>query len=215
MIANNPTSPQVANFHISGRGIVETGLRVRAELAGTAMSAVVRTNAGMLATQVGSELALASIGFRSGNNSAFGIRARRVANGSDWTTTAIGFGMDVDNTVRAAGGSGVWLHANGGVGIGQPVPRAALDVAGGIRTSLSGSTVQALQSECPSCTPNRIVHNLNIQGPQLILLINGDYPANNVTVAGIKTYDASSFTFHTSGGSPGALARWNWVIFQL
>ena len=97
-------------------------------LAGSVRSATFLTSAGSLGATAGNELALATIGFRSGNHSSLGIRALRTVNGSDWTSTALGLGMDVDNTVRA--GASVWLHANGNVGIGTVVPRAKLHVSG-------------------------------------------------------------------------------------
>jgi hypothetical protein len=74
------------------------------------------------------ELALASIGFASGNSSSLGIRALRVANGSDWASTSIGLGMDVDNIARA--GASLWLHANKNIGIGTPKPEYRLQVIG-------------------------------------------------------------------------------------
>jgi hypothetical protein len=65
---------------------------------------------------VGSELALASIGFHAGfSTTSLGIRAYRYI-GGDWEATSIGLGMDVDNTKRA--GASIWLHGNRGVSIG-------------------------------------------------------------------------------------------------
>jgi hypothetical protein len=107
------------------------------ELTGMAHSTTLRTMAGSLGATDKSELALASIGFRSENNSSLGIRAFRVAAGGDWTTTAIGLGMDVDDTPRASGAS-LWLHANGNVGIGTNVPDQKLTVAGTIRSTTGG-----------------------------------------------------------------------------
>jgi hypothetical protein len=74
-------------------------------------------------------LSLATIGFfDSGNNTSLGIRASRTAAGSGWTRSAIGLGMDVDDTVRA--GASLWLHANRNVGIGTVEPAAKLHVRG-------------------------------------------------------------------------------------
>lgn len=101
------------------------------ELQGSARSTTLLTSAGTLGNTAGSELGLASIGFGSVNNSSLGIRASRVANGSDWTSTSIGLGMDVDNTVRA--GASLWLHANGNVGVGTSTPSAKLEVNGPIK----------------------------------------------------------------------------------
>jgi hypothetical protein len=106
------------------------------ELQGSVMSTTLRTNAGVLGTTGApnsppSELVLASFGFTTANNVAFGVRAIRTAQGgSIWGTTSIGLGMDVDNTSRA--GPSLWLGPNGNVGIGsgnfQPVfiPQASL-----------------------------------------------------------------------------------------
>ncbi|MBT9169619.1 MAG: hypothetical protein DDT19_02981 [Syntrophomonadaceae bacterium] len=114
------------------------------ELGGTAASPVFRTMAGALGTAATNELNLGSIGFTSTNQSSLGIRALRTAAGTGWDTTAIGLGMDVDNTVRA--GASIWLHANSNVGIGTTSPGARLDVAGlgvnavGFRTINSAGT---------------------------------------------------------------------------
>jgi hypothetical protein len=98
------------------------------ELSGATRSSTLLTSAGSLAAASGSELALASIGFHSGNNTSLGIRAVRTANGGDWGTTAIGLGMDVDNTVRA-GGASLWIHASGKVGVGGiGASRARLEI---------------------------------------------------------------------------------------
>jgi hypothetical protein len=104
------------------------------EIAGTAQSAVLRTSAGALGAAAGSELALSSIGLTVNNNMSLGIRAIRTAQGSDWYSTAIGLGMDVDNTVRA--GASLFLHANGNVGVGIATPGAKLQVAGGGGTAV-------------------------------------------------------------------------------
>ncbi|MES2776201.1 MAG: hypothetical protein V4722_18640 [Bacteroidota bacterium] len=111
------------------------------ELAGGAMSTLLRTNAGGLGTAANNELSLASIGFKAGgNNSALGIRAFRNAAGNDWIATSLLIGYDVDNSVRAAGaGSGfLALSAQGNIGIGIANPQEKLDVAG--RMQLNGSS---------------------------------------------------------------------------
>jgi hypothetical protein len=109
-ITNPGTSSPSARLSIVGAGA--------SELVGTAASGLLRTQAGSLTSTQWNELALTSIGFGSNNNSSLGLRAvRTIANGSDWTTTAIGLGMDVDSTVRA--GPSLWLAGNGNVGIGS------------------------------------------------------------------------------------------------
>jgi endosialidase-like protein len=96
------------------------------EIAGGAHSTVLRTTAGALAQTAGSEIALSSTGFSTGNKVALGVRAIRTAAGTDWYSTAIGLGMDVDNTVRA--GSSLFLHANHNVGIGTSTPGNDLEI---------------------------------------------------------------------------------------
>jgi excisionase family DNA binding protein len=106
-------------------------LTVGTTMAGTAQSSTFATNAGSLGAVAGNELALGSFGFSSVNTTTLGIRAIRTGAGSDWTTTAVGIGMDVDNTVRA-GGAALWLNANGNVGIGITNPANKFDVAGSV-----------------------------------------------------------------------------------
>ncbi|MBT9168445.1 MAG: hypothetical protein DDT19_01790 [Syntrophomonadaceae bacterium] len=128
------TTPRMVITGDGNVGIGTTGPSARlsltttgAELHGAAMSGTFRTMSGNLGGVLGNELALGSIGFNSiGNQSSLGIRALRTAAGNDWQTTAIGLGMDVDNTVRA--GAALWLHANGNVGIGTTGPDARLNV---------------------------------------------------------------------------------------
>jgi hypothetical protein len=99
-------------------------------LKGSVRSQTLLITAGTLAQTKGAELALATIGFLGGHNSSLGVRAYRNANGTSWQTTAIGLGMDVDDTVRA--GASLWIAASGvGVGAGATAPRGALDVPKG------------------------------------------------------------------------------------
>jgi hypothetical protein len=122
----NNTTP-VSKFDLSTTGI---------GLAGAAMSSAVRTNAGNIGTTFGSEVNLASIGFKAGgNNTALGLRGFRNAAGNDWTGTALLLEYDVDNTTRpAGGGSGfIALGANGNVGIGNGAPAEKLDISGKIK----------------------------------------------------------------------------------
>lgn len=120
-------------------------------LLGSAASTLLSTTAGSLGSAASAELALTSIGFLSGgNNVSLGVRAIRTSSGSGWDTSAIGLGMDVDNTVRA--GPCIWLSANGNVGIangtfGSPfAPSSALHLRSG--QFQIGSTVVADGSGC-------------------------------------------------------------------
>src|SRR5262249_41359390 len=115
-----------------GTGDPKSKLTVGPAFSLSAHSPTFSTNAGQLGESANNELNLGSIGFYSGNESSLGVRALRTANGNDWTTTAIGLEMDVDNTPRA-GGATVWLHANGNIGIGTAAPASKLTVAGDIR----------------------------------------------------------------------------------
>jgi len=99
------------------------------ELGGTAASAALRTNAGALGTTAGNTLKLASIGFTSSNQISLGIEALRAANGTDWTTTAIGLKMDVDGT-SPVNNAQIWIKADGNVGIGTTNPGHKLEVSG-------------------------------------------------------------------------------------
>jgi hypothetical protein len=110
------------------------------EITGSAMSSTLITSAGCLGSSKENELALASFGFVSTNSSSLGIRAIRFLDGGDWRTTAIGLGMDVDNTVRA--GASLWLNANGNVGIGTPDPEYKLDIEGNVRIRGSHTHLQ-------------------------------------------------------------------------
>jgi hypothetical protein len=115
------TTAPGAKLSVVGPGATEIG--------GSALSQTFVLTAGTLGTAPNSELSLANIGFGSGNNSSLGIHARRIASGTDWTTTAIGLGMDVDNTIFA--GASLWLHGNRGVGIGTAEPQARLHLNDG------------------------------------------------------------------------------------
>jgi len=109
------------------------------ELSGTAASATLKTMAGNLGTTAGNTLKLASFGFLSSNNSSLGIEALRTANGTDWTTTAIGLKMDVDNT-SPVNNAQIWLTSTGNVGIGTTSPRAKLHVRYQGNTNPTGPT---------------------------------------------------------------------------
>jgi len=110
------------------------------ELLGSAASSVLRIMAGALGTTAGNTLKLASIGFTSSNNSSLGIEALRTANGTDWTTTAIGLKMDVDNT-SPVNNAQIWLTSSGNVGIGTTAPSQGKLVVYGNAAILGASTI--------------------------------------------------------------------------
>lgn len=86
--------------------------------------------AGSLEFEKTKDLALASIGFHSGNRTALGIRAYRFADATetkDWQTTAIGLCMDVDKIPRANNDVSLWLHAKGHVVVGGRPPESISD----------------------------------------------------------------------------------------
>jgi hypothetical protein len=130
------------NFPAGNVGIGTTApnakLTVGAAMSGTALGTTLISNAGDLGTTAGNELALANIGYATGNQISLGIRAYRTAAGTDWFTGAILLGMDVDNTVRAGGGY-LSIHANGNVGIGTASPVSKLDVEGSAQFGLGAT----------------------------------------------------------------------------
>lgn len=138
------------NLNVPGRlgvGTTQPGAKLTVvgpganELDGSALSSTLVTTAGTLGIPAGSELALASIGYNaSGNNASLGLRARRIAGGGGWGTTAIGLTMDVDNTPEAGGG--IWLRNNRNVGIGTATPEDRLDVAGGLRVLADSNPIR-------------------------------------------------------------------------
>jgi hypothetical protein len=126
------------------------------DIAGNAQSAVVRVSAGSLGETEGSEVALSSTGLTVSNSMSLGVRAIRTAKGTDWRTTALGLGMDVDNTVRA--GAALFLHANGNVGIGTTAPEQKLTVNGELRF--------------PATTIISAAGRLHITGDEILYLLN-------------------------------------------
>lgn len=98
---------------------------------GTAQSTTFNTNAGSLGLVAGDVLKLANIGFSTPapNGVSLGFKARRLANGNDWQSTAIGLLYDVDNT-SPVNNSQIWMTAGGNVGVGTSTPSAKLHVSG-------------------------------------------------------------------------------------
>ncbi len=114
-------------------------LAIGPTLSGSVLSTTFVTNAGALGTTSGNMLNLANIGFTSSNNTSLGIKARRTVNGTDWTTSAIGFTYDVDNT-SPVGNAQIWMTSSGRVGIGTTQPTANL----AIQTAIPSPNTQPL-----------------------------------------------------------------------
>ncbi len=130
----NLTRMTIANNGNIGIGLLSANASLSvsstgSELIGTAASPTFRTHAGSLGTAMGNEINLGSIGFSSANNSSLGIRAYRHTAGSDWTSTSLVLGYDVDNTIRAGGF--LSISSNSNIGIGTPTPQAKLHVYAG------------------------------------------------------------------------------------
>ena len=149
--ASNPTSVALivsnnrVGISITNPSVLLSVVTTGSELTGTAMSSTFRTNTGPLGTTAGSELALGSIGFTSSNQISLGIRATRVNlynGGIDWYSTAIGLGIDIDNSVRKGG----YLYLTSqNVGIGTSVPQYKLHVNGSMK-STKWNTTEVMQN---------------------------------------------------------------------
>jgi hypothetical protein len=154
-------------------------LTVGSPLSGTVLGSTFITNAGALGATAGNSLTLANIGFTSTNTSSLGMRAYRLSNGSDWTTTAITLGMDVDSTINA----GAYLTFKGGssgnVGIGTSNPTSKLDVNGDLRVGGAGDIANYYY-----LTQSRIVGGGDVDWDFLV------YNAGNLKT--IMTFDQSS-----------------------
>jgi hypothetical protein len=89
-----------------------------------AMSTTLATYAGSLGTTAGNSLKIASIGFAASNSTALGVTAHRTANGSFFSTAAIGLGFDVDNSSYTTA-NGMWFTSTGNIGVGTVTPDAS------------------------------------------------------------------------------------------
>jgi hypothetical protein len=114
-----------------------TSLSAGNGLFGSAASSTFRVGAGALGTGAGSEIILGSLGCTTNNTMSLGISAYRFTTGSDWGSSSILLGMNVDNTVRVGGGY-LSFGSNGMIGIGTPTPGAPLHV--GSTTNFSVNT---------------------------------------------------------------------------
>jgi hypothetical protein len=139
-------------------------------ITGSAQSAVVRVSAGALGTTADSEVALSSTGLTVTNNMSLGVRAIRTAAGSDWRTTALGLGMDVDNTVRA--GAALFLHANRNVGIGTTTPPERLSVAGDMQVGRVKLLAEKRTGEDGAFSTVSCSGRLHITGDEILWLLN-------------------------------------------
>ena len=133
------------------------------ELAGTAMSNSFKTNAGSLGGTIGNEISIASLGFLGANNIALGIRGYRSSTGTDWTSTSILLGYDVDNTVRPASFFAMGSNGNFGFGIAAPAASAKLDVTSTTSGFLPPRMTTAQRDAIASPVPGLMVFNSSTQ----------------------------------------------------
>ena len=206
IVTNNRVGISLTNPSIP-LSVVTTG----SELTGSAMSSTFRTQAGPLGTTAGSELALASIGFSSSNYIALGIRALRANAGSDWYSSVIGLGMDVDNTVRAGGN---FFLASQNIGIGTSTPRYTLEVNGSMKSTQWNITEVMSNQEVSGSGINHSTLSTNTfttQGGTLLIFASGtayrtDTTTITVTVSianssGVDQYSLGNLVTYTNESS--------------
>lgn len=98
-----------------------TGLKIGTVFVGAGASTIDTTHRGSLSSTAATELIISSFGVSTANESTLGISAYRISTGSDWQTTAMGLGMNVDAVIRAATSGvsqGLWFNPNGSISIG-------------------------------------------------------------------------------------------------
>jgi hypothetical protein len=187
-----------------------------------------------LSSTSGTDLNLASIGFGTGNASSLGIHGYRstVTGGSgftDWQSTSIVLGMDVDNTTRASKAF-VALHANGCIGFSTLNPTALLDFKDGhIKSEQTTAPTIASSYGTPALssatdTKGQIQITGAAGGGNTTITFNKTYnsapivvitPAN--TAAQSSTYMVTSTTTTfvlTIGAGAGANPNFNYYVIE-
>jgi hypothetical protein len=164
------------------------------------MSSTFKVAAGTIGNSITNEISLGSMGYIAGANAvALGVRGYRASAGTDWTTTAIGLGMDVDNTVRA--GAHLWLHANGNVGIGATAPNAKLTIANNVATSFldNYSEYQLMIHDGGSAAGS---YGLGINGNTMVLNSGGGtFRFDNNAASTLATIDGTGLGVGRTAGT--------------
>jgi hypothetical protein len=139
------------------------------------------TNGGTLGSNVNDQLVLGSFFYTAGGNlTSLGIRAKKVSTTANWTGTALGIGMDVDNA-PSAGGS-LWFNQNS-VGIGTATPGGTLQID---RTSLGGGKVLVLNNPIASWESATSFNNYRYIQTASPLATDGNWKAFNVGPGGVS-----------------------------
>jgi hypothetical protein len=159
---------------------------------------------------------VASFGSNVGNNNMMmlGVRAIRTAAGNDWTTTAIGLGMDVDNTIRA--GASLFLGHSGNVGIGTNSPNYSLHVGNQIAPSnyflrVDGPTAAGTTGQVASfgSNGNFVIDAVGVVGGRFGVWENG-----NVTIGCPNGTDPCPSNIFTIGPFRGHAVADGWDSYS-